>query len=144
MTTLVSQPGLGLTAPSSRQDIISALLNEYGNSFGGDTSPYNNYSPIPALKELPPPPPKDTEKSHPALMMRFQLRGRSFRHLIGDKHPRTRVLPMLSCTVCPLMRIHHVDCCMLFFPFSLFLESFQSVLGGSPHEDGILLTCRFS
>ncbi|KAH7126754.1 hypothetical protein B0J11DRAFT_285406 [Dendryphion nanum] len=74
MASIISQPGLGLTAPSSRQDIISALLNDYGNSFGADTSPYSSYSPNPALKELPPPPPKDDGKPLSGLMMRFQLR----------------------------------------------------------------------
>ncbi|KAF2659223.1 hypothetical protein K491DRAFT_203098 [Lophiostoma macrostomum CBS 122681] len=71
---MTAQPGLGLTAPSSRQDIISALLNDYGNSFGqGDTSPYAP-SPVPAIKELPPPPPDSNEKPLPPAMMRFQLR----------------------------------------------------------------------
>jgi hypothetical protein len=76
----VARPGLGLglTTPSSRQDVISALLNDYGNSFGRDDESSSQYSPVPALKELPPPPPSSDEKPLPAqpLMMRFQLRGR--------------------------------------------------------------------
>ncbi|KAF2192773.1 hypothetical protein K469DRAFT_694819 [Zopfia rhizophila CBS 207.26] len=70
----MAKPGLAPVAPSSRQDVISALLNDYGNSFGrGDTSPYA-YSPVPTLKELPPPPPGDNDKPLPPVMMRFQLR----------------------------------------------------------------------
>jgi hypothetical protein len=72
MTQVMNRPGLGLTAPSSRQDVISALLNDYGNSFGsGDESSYAS-----AFKELPPPPPESNEKPTASLMtMRFQLRG---------------------------------------------------------------------
>ncbi|KAF1833814.1 hypothetical protein BDW02DRAFT_360939 [Decorospora gaudefroyi] len=69
-----------LSAPSTRQDIVSALLNDYGNSFGrGDASP-SAYSPVPALKELPPPPPQSDSimrKPLPAVQrmdMKFQLR----------------------------------------------------------------------
>ncbi|ORY08731.1 hypothetical protein BCR34DRAFT_389811 [Clohesyomyces aquaticus] len=66
------QPGLAPNAPSGRQDVISALLDGYGNSFsGGDVSPYV-LSPAPTLsKELPPPPP-NAKPSGP--MMKFQLR----------------------------------------------------------------------
>lgn len=73
--TEVMATGLSLNAPSSRQDIVSALLDGYGNSFGrDDDSPYA-LSPVPALKELPPPPPGSNDKSLPPVMMRFQLRG---------------------------------------------------------------------
>lgn len=82
----MTQRGLEV-APASRQDIISALLDGYGNSFGrGDESPYN-YSPVPALKELPPPPPAERERSNsndkplPSagyMSMRFQLRGKEY------------------------------------------------------------------
>jgi hypothetical protein len=75
MTQVMNAPGLGLSVPTSRQDVISALLNDYGNSFGQDDSPYGS-TPVPALKELPPPPPSSSEKPLPsALSMRFQLRG---------------------------------------------------------------------
>jgi hypothetical protein len=80
MTDIMAQPGLGLTAPSSRQDIVSALLNDYGNGF---ESPYG-FSPVPALKELPPPPPAsdDDEKPLPPGIMRgFQLRGKLIQSL---------------------------------------------------------------
>ncbi|KAI8937786.1 hypothetical protein NX059_005484 [Plenodomus lindquistii] len=85
MADIMAQPGHGLTAPTSRQDIVSALLNDYGNSFGhGDASP-SQYSPVPALKELPlPPPPPPPPRSDsldrnrlPAVQrmnMKFQLR----------------------------------------------------------------------
>ncbi|KAF1842345.1 uncharacterized protein K460DRAFT_182643 [Cucurbitaria berberidis CBS 394.84] len=81
MTDVMAQQGFGLNAPSSRQDVVSALLNDYGNSFGhGDTSPLE-YSPVPALKELPPPPPSQgddlRDKPLPAVQrmgMKFQLR----------------------------------------------------------------------
>ncbi|KAF2856908.1 hypothetical protein T440DRAFT_383443 [Plenodomus tracheiphilus IPT5] len=81
MTDLMAQPGLRLTAPTSRQDIISALLNDYGNSFGrGDGSP-SAYSPVPAMKELPPTPPlrPDSIQSKPLpavqrMNTKFQLR----------------------------------------------------------------------
>ncbi|KAF2205913.1 hypothetical protein GQ43DRAFT_159766 [Delitschia confertaspora ATCC 74209] len=75
-----AQPGLSLAAPpDNRQDVISALLNDY-STFGhsdGSTSPYY-YAPAPPVKELPRPPPKDRERKRekplPPLMMRFQLR----------------------------------------------------------------------
>ncbi|KAF2440358.1 hypothetical protein P171DRAFT_99607 [Karstenula rhodostoma CBS 690.94] len=57
MTDYMTQPGLSLP-PSSRQDIVSALLNDYGNSFeDGDSSTYET-SQVAAFKELPPPPPE--------------------------------------------------------------------------------------
>ncbi|KAH7402504.1 hypothetical protein BKA66DRAFT_564419 [Pyrenochaeta sp. MPI-SDFR-AT-0127] len=68
----MAQQGLGLSAPTSRQDVISALLNDYGNSFK---------SPVPTLKDLPPPPPPrgDSLKNKPLpavqrMSMKFQLR----------------------------------------------------------------------
>ncbi|KAF2476233.1 uncharacterized protein BDR25DRAFT_300338 [Lindgomyces ingoldianus] len=72
------QPGLAPNAPSGRQDVISALLNDYGNSFGGgngNVSPYA-LSPVPTFtKELPPPPPLGgDDKPLPPVMMQFQLR----------------------------------------------------------------------
>ncbi|KAF2867267.1 hypothetical protein BDV95DRAFT_188781 [Massariosphaeria phaeospora] len=94
MTDIMAQPGLGLTAPSSRQDVISALLNDYGNSFGqaNSSSPYSLYSPVPAMKELPPPPPDGDGKLYypPSMMsMRFQLR-------VDDSDPESPVSPACS------------------------------------------------
>ena len=85
MTAYMAQPRLNLP-PASRQDIISALLNDYGNSFqGGDSSPYQ-YSPVSSPKDLPPTPPaKEGKYSHDKplppvgrMSMRFQLRGNKF------------------------------------------------------------------
>jgi hypothetical protein len=84
MTEVAARQGLGLSAPPSRQDVISALLTEYGNSFGrGDGSP-SAFSPVLADKELPPPPPRsDSLKDKPLpavqraeqrMSMKFQLR----------------------------------------------------------------------
>jgi hypothetical protein len=83
MTEVMAQRSLGLAAPSSRQDIVSALLNDYGSSFGrGDGSP-SAYSPVPALKELPLPPlPRgDSIRNKPLpavqrMSMKFPLRGK--------------------------------------------------------------------
>jgi hypothetical protein len=85
MTDYMAQPGLNLP-PASRQDIISALLNDYGNSFGaGDSSPYK-YSPASTPKDLPPIPPEKERKYSKdkplppvgRMSMRFQLRGNFF------------------------------------------------------------------
>ncbi|KAJ4286227.1 hypothetical protein N0V90_013261 [Kalmusia sp. IMI 367209] len=84
MTDYMAQ-GLNLP-PSSRQDIISALLDGYGNSFEGDDSSPYKLSPVPSFKELPPPPPPErarerdytNNKPLPAvgyMNMRFQLRA---------------------------------------------------------------------
>lgn len=85
MAQVMSQQGFGLSVPGSRQDVISALLNDYGNSFGrGDSSP-SAYSPVPADKELPPPPPRSdsldkplpaVQRAEQRMSMKFQLRGR--------------------------------------------------------------------
>ncbi|KAG9187653.1 hypothetical protein G6011_05524 [Alternaria panax] len=75
----MAQQGL-LSAPAYKQDIVSALLNDYGNSFGrGDASP-STYSPVPADKELPPPPPRSDSLARKPLpgalrmQAKFQLR----------------------------------------------------------------------
>ncbi|KAJ4357549.1 uncharacterized protein N0V89_002125 [Didymosphaeria variabile] len=84
----MAHQGLNL-APSSRQDIISALLNDYGSSFDdGNNSPYK-MSPAPAFKELPPSPPPERasardysndKASHAFRKMNtpFQLRGKQY------------------------------------------------------------------
>jgi hypothetical protein len=84
MTDVMAQQGYGLSVPNSRQDVISALLNEYSTSFGrGDGA--SALSPVPADKELPPPPRSDSLKNKPLpavqraeqrMSMKFQLRGK--------------------------------------------------------------------
>lgn len=86
MADTMAQQSYGLlTRPTSRQDIISALLNDYGNSFGRDDASPTAYSPVPAMKELPPPPQPsraDSIRSKSLLSavqrmnMKFQLRGK--------------------------------------------------------------------
>lgn len=78
----MAQQSLAAT-PSSRQDIVSALLSDYyGNSFGDEKSP-SVYSPEPPTSQLPPlPPRKDSlvaRKPVPAAQRmdaKFQLRGK--------------------------------------------------------------------
>ncbi|KAI4956357.1 hypothetical protein J4E91_000568 [Alternaria rosae] len=79
MTDVMAQQSM-LSAPASRQDVVSALLNDYGNSFGrGDASP-STWSPVPADKKLPAPPPRSdsiARKPLPAALRmeaKFQLR----------------------------------------------------------------------
>lgn len=84
MTEVMVRQALALSPPSSRQDIVSALLSDYGNSFGHDDASPTTYSPIPPLKDLPPPPPPprtDSLKNKPLpavqrMSMKFQLRGK--------------------------------------------------------------------
>lgn len=96
MAEVMSQQGFGLSVPGSRQDVISALLNDYGNSFGrGDVSS-SSYSPVLADKELPPPPPRSdsldkplpaVQRAEQRMSMKFQLRGRRILLLVA--HGRT-------------------------------------------------------
>jgi hypothetical protein len=88
MAEVMAQQGFGLGVPASRQDVVSALLNDYGNSFGrDDASSPSAFSPVPADKELPPPPPPRSDgmrnKPLPAVQRaeqrmsaKFQLRGK--------------------------------------------------------------------
>ncbi|KAL5435705.1 hypothetical protein PMIN06_001451 [Paraphaeosphaeria minitans] len=62
MTDYMTQPGLSLP-PSSRQDVVSALLNDYGSSFEDGSSWPSKSSPVSAFKELPPPPPPDNSRA---------------------------------------------------------------------------------
>jgi len=84
MTDIMAQQGYGLTVPSSRQDVISALLNEYGNSFGRGDGP-SALSPVPTERDLPAPPPRSdslrnkplpaVQRAEQRMSMKFQLRG---------------------------------------------------------------------
>jgi hypothetical protein len=84
MTDVMAQQGYGLSVPNSRQDVVSALLNEYGTSFGRGDGP-SALSPVPADKELPLPPRSDSLRNKPLpaiqraeqrMSMKFQLRGK--------------------------------------------------------------------
>ena len=83
MSDIITQHTLAIT-PSSRQDIVSALLSDYGNSFEPDGKSPSVYSPTSATKELPPPPPRSdsiARKPVPAserMDAKFQLRGEWF------------------------------------------------------------------
>lgn len=70
----------GLSAPTSRQDIISALLNDYATSFGRGDACTSVYSPVQELKSLPPTPNDIPRKQLPpgvqAMHAKFQLRGK--------------------------------------------------------------------
>lgn len=69
MTDVMAQQGLGLNTPTSRQDVVSALLNDY----------YASSSPLsPAFKELPSPPPgsESTTLAVQRMNKKFQLRGK--------------------------------------------------------------------
>ncbi|KAL5117770.1 hypothetical protein ACEQ8H_004380 [Pleosporales sp. CAS-2024a] len=82
MTHVMAQQSHGLSVPSSRRDVISALLHDYGTSFGrGDGS--SALSPVPAEKDLPRPPPSDILRNKPLpavqraeqrMSTKFQLR----------------------------------------------------------------------
>lgn len=91
MAETMSQQGFGLSVPSSRQDVISALLNDYGNSFGRGDASSSAYSPVPSEKELPPPPPRSdsldkplpaVQRAEQRMSMKFQLRGRRILFLL--------------------------------------------------------------
>lgn len=86
MTETMTQRGVGLLAPTSRQDIVSQLLSAYANSFGqGDPSP-SRLSPVPVDKELPPPPPRSDslvrkplpafERAEERMSAKFPLRSK--------------------------------------------------------------------
>ena len=112
MTDVMAQRGL-LSAPASRQDIVSALLNDYGNSFGrGDASP-SAYSPVPADKELPPPPPRSdsiARKPLPAalrMQAKFQLRGKQ--ELLGFECKRWPLFVYIEWVVTSIRRATYHD-----------------------------------
>ncbi|OCK76895.1 hypothetical protein K432DRAFT_385101 [Lepidopterella palustris CBS 459.81] len=99
--------GLTLTAPSSRHDIVSQLLDGYGSSFqdAGNISPFAvspTVSPIrekqkSTIKELPPPPPKNDKplpaSSISAMFMQFQLRVDETGIRSSDTDPKTQEQP---------------------------------------------------
>ncbi|KAG9379106.1 hypothetical protein A1F94_010875 [Pyrenophora tritici-repentis] len=99
MADVMSQQGL--SAPHSRQDIISALLNEYATGFGRGDACNSVYSPIQELKSLPPTPHDIPRKQLPpgvqAMHAPFQLRDDQDAPLsptspLKDSPPRKRIL----------------------------------------------------
>ncbi|KAF2709467.1 hypothetical protein K504DRAFT_455181 [Pleomassaria siparia CBS 279.74] len=88
MTQVMSQSGYGLPAPSSRQDIVSALLDGYGNDF--DDSP--SYQLSPDFNELPPPPPEKDDTPLTLMNMKFQLRVDEPQSPISDYDDRKNSL----------------------------------------------------
>ncbi|EMD65472.1 hypothetical protein GGP41_010357 [Bipolaris sorokiniana] len=103
MSDIITQHTLAIT-PSSRQDIVSALLSDYGNSFEPDGKSPSVYSPTSATKELPPPPPRSdsiARKPVPAserMDAKFQLRDDQDAPLSpsssvgGSPQPRKRIV----------------------------------------------------
>lgn len=83
MTEVMNHYGAVLAAPSSRQDVVSELLDDYTY---GDEYDVEEVSPestlAPAFKELPPPPPRtDSLRDAKAeaiqrMNTKFQLRGK--------------------------------------------------------------------
>ena len=83
MTEVMARQEAALAAPSSRQDVVSELLDEYTyEDFynAEDVSPKSSLAP--AFKELPPPPPRTDSLRDPKaeaiqrMNARFQLRGK--------------------------------------------------------------------
>ncbi|KAF2643407.1 hypothetical protein P280DRAFT_478180 [Massarina eburnea CBS 473.64] len=72
MTTAMSQQGLEL--PSSRQDIVSALLNDYGSFDDDDASLYSVYSPAAAPPKTPERERESSDRKSIPYEDRFQLR----------------------------------------------------------------------
>ncbi|KAH7563193.1 hypothetical protein J3E72DRAFT_244525 [Bipolaris maydis] len=103
MSDITTQHTLAIT-PSSRQDIVSALLSDYGNSFEPDGRSPSVYSPASVTKELPPPPPRSdsiARKPVPAserMDAKFQLRDDQDAPLSpsssvgGSPQPRKRIV----------------------------------------------------
>jgi hypothetical protein len=98
MTETMTQRGVGLFAPTSRQDVVSQLLSAYANSFGqGNPSP-SRLSPAPADKALPPPPPRSDslarkplpafERAEQRMSTKFPLRSKSKVSLWTDTEGR--------------------------------------------------------
>jgi hypothetical protein len=78
MAEIMTQQGAALAAPSSRQDVVSELLDDYTYD-AEDMSPKSSRSP--AFKELPPPPRTDSFRDPKAeaiqrMNTKFQLRGK--------------------------------------------------------------------
>jgi hypothetical protein len=110
MTEVMATQGFKLSAPPSRQDVISALLTEYGNSFGrGDASP-SAFSPLPIDKELPSPPRSDSlankplpavQRAEQRMSTKFQLRGKFVLYNLLHKLAKLRSVAR-SCASHPL------------------------------------------
>jgi hypothetical protein len=78
MAEVMAQQGAGLAAPTSRQDVVSELLDDYTYD-AEDMSPKSNLSS--PFKELPPPPRTDSFRDPKAeaiqrMNTKFQLRGK--------------------------------------------------------------------
>ncbi|KAH7078959.1 hypothetical protein BKA63DRAFT_488650 [Paraphoma chrysanthemicola] len=94
MNGVAAQQSYGLAAPSSRQDVVSALLSAYGSSFEHSEVSPSTFSPVQAEKELPPPPPRSdslrnkplpaVQRAEQRMSMKFQLR------VIEDAPPSPR------------------------------------------------------
>lgn len=124
MTSVMSQPGFGLTAPSSRQDIVSALLNDYGTSFGDDEELPFSHSPTSITKKLPPPPPPrgDSLRNKPLpavqrMSMKFPLRGKptlqDYSKILASSNWLPSTLPepkpSLFCVCCTFTAAHCME-----------------------------------
>ncbi|KAF2132292.1 hypothetical protein P153DRAFT_383181 [Dothidotthia symphoricarpi CBS 119687] len=99
MTEVITQQTLGLSQTSPRQDVVSALLDEYSHSFDAYEHPL-----MPASKELPAPPQSDSPKDKtpptvgsPAhrMGMQFPLRDEQHAPVSPDgspvRHRRKRI-----------------------------------------------------
>jgi hypothetical protein len=107
----VARQNVGLSAPQSRQDIVSALLTQYGNSFASDgTSPSGSaFSPVPADKELPPPPPgSDTMRNKPLPAVQRAEQRMSTKFQLRSKPTFTFVL-LHACPQIPRNRLRKLD-----------------------------------
>ncbi|KAJ8110288.1 hypothetical protein OPT61_g6835 [Boeremia exigua] len=106
MTEVMYQQGSGLAAPSSRQDVVSELLDDYTYEQSYNAEDVSSKSSLaPAFKELPPPPPRTDSLRDPKaeaiqrMNTKFQLReddessvsSQGSRNGSIDQTPRTRI-----------------------------------------------------
>lgn len=85
MAEVMAQQGASLGAPSSRQDVVSELLDDYTYEDSYDVEDMSPKASLaPAFKELPPPPPRTDSLRDPKaeaiqrMNTKFQLRGKQF------------------------------------------------------------------
>ena len=83
MAEIMAQQGAALNAPTSRQDVVSELLDDYTYEDSYDEEEVSPKSSLaPAFKELPPPPPRTDSLRDPKaeafqrMNTKFQLRGK--------------------------------------------------------------------